>query len=74
MPLTQAQIDAITELLDGEGDNLEILLNKIGSARDDVRSLLRIHADITDANATTVLANAKVRAKTAAEGIVTKLS
>ena len=74
MPLTQPVIDAIELLMNGDptdGDSIYIerVLNEIASARDDVKALIRIHADISDANCLTVLVNAKSRMTTAAQAL-----
>ena len=69
--MNQATIDVVEGLL----ASLNEEVGKIVQARDDVVALLRIHTDITsDAEETSVLSAAKVRAKTAATALVTLLS
>lgn len=79
MPLTQAQLDAIKELLEGyndqgEPDNINSRINRVIDAREDVQALVRIHGDVPDEAAITILAEARSRAKTAARSIVDLLT
>lgn len=79
MPLTQAQIDAIDLIINGDPEDegvvhLEKELNKIVATRDHLFALLQIHNRITDANATSIIGDLKLNAKNAAQTIVTLLS
>ena len=76
MPLTPAQINAADQLIRGytvevevQHEGLDDLVTDLIRARDDVQALVRIHTDIADANASTVLAKAKARAKVAADAL-----
>lgn len=81
MPLTEAQLTGIQKMLNGwtdeqelEHDGLQQLMNAILFARDDVLALLRIHGDLPDAVATTVLAKAKASAKATSEELAALLA
>ena len=70
MPITKQEQEVIEKLL--EDVNLQI--NEIVNAREDVQALLRIHTDINDdAIEGIVLSEAKERAKTAAQEIINLL-
>lgn len=71
MPITPAELAAITAILEA----LNTHLNTIVAAREDVTALLRIVNEINNNTIEdAVLAQAKLRAKTAAQAIVTLLS
>lgn len=75
MTLSQAQLDGIATLIDGDGvTSLNGYVGVILQAREDVLALTRIHEDVPEANALTVLANAKLRAKAAADALSVLLS
>lgn len=79
MPLTQAQINAIELLLNGdpEDENVKFVndeINNLIETRDHLMALIAIHTGIADVNATTILSTLRDRAKTAADELVTLLT
>lgn len=70
MPLNQTQVDNITSTIQEANG----LLNGIINSREDLLALIRINADVTDDGATSVIASSRLRAKTAAETLVTLFS
>lgn len=76
MPLTQNQLDAIKILLDGTEENnrgVQKLLSELTKSRDNISSLVNIHEDITDANATIILGKIKTNTKNTAQELVNLL-
>lgn len=68
MPLTTQQLSTIRTLLDDDS-GIEKRIRDIMLARDDLRSILRIHSNMADANATTILNVIKARGQNASEQI-----
>ena len=54
--------------------DLNLQVNTILNAREDVEALIRIHADVDGTAETSILNNAKLRAKAASENLVTLLT
>jgi len=73
MPLTQGQKTAINEILNGE-NGLNTKVNKILEAREDCYALMRIDADVADAECLVILGKTKLKAFTAASELVTLLA
>jgi len=71
MTLTAGEIEAINAILAGINSNVNEILN----AREDVNALLRIAGDIdSDSIENNILVQAKARALTASQALVTLLS
>lgn len=70
MPITEEEREAIEELI----KNVNSEVNNICEGRDDVLALLRIHESVnSDTIENSILADAKAKAKTAAQAIVDML-
>ena len=70
MPLTETQIENIDTKLNEQ----ELLIGDIISARDDLRALCRIHANVPNTTCTAVIQDAKARAKAAADALSESLA
>jgi len=81
MPITDEEREVIEGILNGVNNEdgtrtngLNDYVNEIIEAREDVFALLRIHQDVNnDPIENTILVNAKVRARTAAQNLATLL-
>ena len=75
MPLTQQQIDLITTILTGHPNNVDGFflhkgLNQIAEAMGDLDALIRINANVPDANALAIITEAQDRVGTACQDII----